>query len=52
MKVTVLVTVQGGDGTPTVAREVFTLERGALAPETVGLHLDEAKGLLAAVRER
>ena len=32
MKVTVLVTIQGDDGTPTVVHEVFTLERGASGP--------------------
>lgn len=31
---------------------VFALERGALAPGTVGLQLDEAKDLLAAVQEK
>ena len=30
---------------------MFALERGALAPDTLGLHLDEAKDLLAAVQE-
>ena len=52
MKITVSVSIQAGDGTPADACEVFALERGALAPGTVGLQLDEAKDLLAAVQEK
>ena len=37
---------------PTVASDVFTLEREALAPDSLGLHLDEAKDILAAVQEK
>jgi hypothetical protein len=51
MKVTVSVTLEADDDTPTVVHEVFTLQRGPLAPDTLGLGLDEAKGLLAAVQE-
>jgi hypothetical protein len=52
MKITVSVTIQADDGTPAVASDVFTLEREALAPDSLGLHLDEAKDILAAVQER
>lgn len=45
------VVIESQDGTPTVVRDVFSLERGALGPDTVGLHLDEAKDLLSAVQE-
>jgi len=51
MKVTVSVTLEADDDTPTALHEVFTLSRGPLAPDTLGLGLDEAKGLLAAVQE-
>ena len=37
--------------THTVVREVFTLTRETLAPDTVGLQLREAKDLLAAVQD-
>lgn len=52
MKITVSVTIQADDGTPAVASDVFTLEREALAPDSLGLHLDEAKDILAAVQEK
>ncbi len=52
MKITVSVCIQAGDDAPTVIHEVFALDRGALAPDTLGLHLDEAKDLLAAVQEK
>ena len=52
MKITVQVSIQADDNTPTVVHEVFALERGALAPDTVGLRLAEAKDLLAAVQEK
>jgi hypothetical protein len=51
MKVTVQVVLHADDDTETVVREAFTVQREALAPETVGLRLDEAKDLLAAVQE-
>jgi hypothetical protein len=51
MKVTVSVTLEADDDDPTVVHDVFTLHRGPLAPDTLGLGLDEAKGLLAAVQE-
>ena len=49
MKVTVQVVLHADDDTQTVVREVFTLTREALAPDTVGLQLQEANDLLAAV---
>jgi hypothetical protein len=52
MKISVQVSIQADDDAPTVVHEVFALERGALAPDTVGLRLDEAKDLLAAVQEK
>ena len=39
------------DTQTTVVREAFTLTREALAPDTVGLQLQEAKDLLAAVQD-
>jgi hypothetical protein len=51
MKITVSVTVDACDDTPTVIHEAFTVERGALGGDTVGLRLDEAKDLLAAVQD-
>ena len=51
MKVTVQVVLHADDDTQTaVVREVFTLTREALAPDTVGLQLQEANDLLAAVQ--
>jgi hypothetical protein len=52
MKISVSVTIEAGDDAPIVVDEVFALDRGALAPDTVGLRLQEAKGLLAAVQEK
>jgi hypothetical protein len=52
MKITVSVTIQADDGTPAVVSDVFTLEREALAPDSLGLHLNEAKDILAAVQEK
>jgi len=52
MKITVSVTIQADDGTPAVVSDVVTLEREALAPGSLGLHLDEAKDILAAVQEK
>lgn len=52
MKISVQVSIQAGDDAPTVVHEVFALERGAPAPGAVGLRLDEAKDLLAAVQEK
>jgi hypothetical protein len=51
VKVTVQVVIETGDQAPAVVADVFSLERDALAPDTVGLRLDEAKDLLAAVQE-
>ena len=50
MRVTVQVVLHADDDSQTVVREVFTLTREALAPDTVGLQLQEAKDLLAAVQ--
>jgi hypothetical protein len=52
MKISVQVHIQSGDDSPAVIHEVFTIERGALTPDTVGLQLDEARDLLAAVQEK
>lgn len=52
MRITVAVTITTGDDSPTVVHEVFNLEREALSAATVGLRLDEAKELLAAIQER
>ena len=51
MKVTVQVVLHADEDTQTAVREVFTLTREALAPDTVGLQLQEAKDLLAAVQD-
>ena len=50
MRVTVQVLLHADDDTRTVLREAFTLNREVLAPDTVGLQLQEAKDLLAAVQ--
>ena len=49
MKVTVQVMLHADDDTQTAVREAFTLTRAVLAPDTLGLQLQEAKDLLAAV---
>jgi hypothetical protein len=53
VKVTVQVVLHADDDadTPSVVREVFSLDRDALAPDTLGLRLSETKDLLAAVQE-
>ena len=51
MKITVQIVLHADDDTETVVREAFTVQRGALAPETLGLQLEEAKDLLAAVQD-
>jgi hypothetical protein len=43
MKVTVQVVLHTDDDSQTVVREVFTLTREALAPDTVGLHCRRPK---------
>ncbi len=50
MKITVRVIVEPDDDTPAVVHEVLTVERGALACDTLGLQLDEAKSLLGVVQ--
>lgn len=42
--------VEAGGGSPVVVREVFSLERGALSLDTLGLGLAEGKDLLAGVQ--
>ena len=52
MRITVSVSIQADDDSPAVADDVFTCERTSpLSPDTVGLHLDEAKALLSGVQE-
>jgi hypothetical protein len=53
VKVTVQVVLHADDDadTPSVVREVFSLDRDALAPDTLGLGLSETKDLLAAVQD-
>jgi hypothetical protein len=53
MKLSVQVIVHPDDDTDTtpVVKEVFALDRDALAPDTLGLQLAEAKDLLAAVQD-
>ena len=53
MKFSVQVIVHPDDDTEAspVVREVFTLDRDDLAPDTLGLQLGEAKDLLAAVQD-
>ena len=53
MKFSVQVIVHPDDDTEAspMVREVFTLDRGDLAPDTLGLQLAEAKDLLAAVQD-
>jgi hypothetical protein len=53
MKLSVQVIVHPDDDTDTapVIREVFTLDRDRLTPDTLGLRLSEAKDLLAAVQD-
>ena len=51
MKVTMQVVLHADDDTETVVREAFTVQRGALAPDTLGLQLEEAKDLLATVQD-
>jgi hypothetical protein len=52
MKVTVQVVVQADDdtGAPSVVREVLSVDRDALAPDTLGLQRGEAMDLLSAVQ--
>jgi len=51
MKITVQIVLYADDDTETVVREAFTVQRGALAPETLGLQLEEAKDLLSTVQD-
>ena len=52
MKLTVQLVLHADDDTETIVREVFTLQRkDPLAPDTLGLRLDEAKDLLVAVQD-
>jgi hypothetical protein len=52
VKLTVQLVLHADDDTETIVREVFTLQRkDPLAPDTLGLRLDEAKDLLVAVQD-
>ena len=52
MKLTVQLVLHADDDTETIVREVFTDQReDPLAPDTLGLRLDEAKDLLVAVQD-
>ena len=53
MKFSVQVIVHPDDdgGAAAAAREVFALDRDALAPDTLGLRLAEAQDLLVAVQD-
>jgi hypothetical protein len=52
VKLTVQLVLHADDDTETIVREVFTLQReGPLAPDSLGLRLDEAKDLLVAVQD-
>lgn len=50
MKVTVSVVIEADGEAPTELADVFHLERDALSPDTLGLRLEEANGLLSAVQ--
>jgi hypothetical protein len=51
VRLKVQVVIEGDDGEAEVVRDAFELKPGALASDTVGLGLAEAKELLAAVQE-
>ncbi len=51
MRLRVQVVVDFDDGAAEVVRDAFELAPRRLAPDTVGMGLAEAKGLLAAVQE-
>jgi hypothetical protein len=52
VKLTVQLVLHADDDTETIVREVFTVQReDPLAPDTLGLRLDEAKDLLVAVQD-
>jgi hypothetical protein len=51
VKITVQVVIETNDESPAMVADVFSLERASLAPDTLGLRLDEAKDLLSAVQE-
>ena len=51
MKITVQVVLHADSDSETVVREAFTVQRKALTPDSVGLQLQEAKDLLAAVQD-
>jgi hypothetical protein len=50
VKFNVQVVVETDGVSPVVVREVFSIERGVLSPDTLGLRLAEANDLLAGVR--
>ena len=51
MKITVQVVLHADSDSETVVREAFSVQRKALTPDSVGLQLQEAKDLLAAVQD-
>jgi hypothetical protein len=50
MKVSVQIESEPEDGQPPVIHEVAQLERNELQPDTLGLHLDEAKAVLKTIQ--
>ena len=51
MKITVQITVQSDEGHAEAVRQVASLERGPLQPETLGLSLAEARSILAGLEQ-
>jgi len=51
MKVTVSVVIEADGRAPRVVADVFSMERGAIGPDTLGLRLEEANGLLSALQQ-
>jgi hypothetical protein len=51
MRVTIRVVIESGDGAPPVVQDVAYVERATVRPETVGLTLAEAKGVLQGVQQ-
>lgn len=51
MRVTVQVVIETDGQAPTVIPDLFSMERGALGPDTLGLRFDEANCLLSALQQ-
>jgi len=51
MRIRVQVVIEGNEDVPPEVHEVADLQRGDLGTETLGLHLAEAKELLARMQE-